>query len=98
MLLERPDSYEKFKELANLASDFVYCASTYGKIIISEYSSQIKTINPSSVGGIAGGEKYMVAGILFKFAVGEFRDRRWILQENVVLPSFTRRYRTVWRG
>lgn len=47
-------------------------AEAYGKIIISEKALPVaqKTIKPSSVGGIAGGEKYIVNGILFKFAAG----------------------------
>jgi hypothetical protein len=65
------DSHEKFVALRNLELDFVYAAQLYGKIIISEMSLPVslKTIKPTSVGGIAGGEKYIVQGILFKFAV-----------------------------
>jgi hypothetical protein len=29
----------------------------------------MKTIKPVNVGGIAGGQKYVVSGILFKFAI-----------------------------
>lgn len=49
----------------------VYTAQTYGRVIISELSVPIqnKTIRPTSIGGAAGGEKYIVNGILFKFAL-----------------------------
>lgn len=69
--LAMPDSHAKFVALRNLELDFVYAAQLYGKIIISEMSLPVslKTIKPSSVGGIAGGEKYIAQGILFKFAV-----------------------------
>eukprot|EP01133_Synstelium_polycarpum_P013644 gene13644-16064_t len=65
------DSLEKFERLASLEHDFVYAAESYGRIIISEHllPNDQKTIRPVSVGGIAGGEKYIVQGILFKFAV-----------------------------
>ncbi len=52
----------------NIAAYFVSTAEMYGRIIIAEYSFPIekKTFKPVSVGGVAGGEKYIVAGILFK--------------------------------
>lgn len=31
-----------------------------------------KTIRPVSIGGVAGGDKYIVGNILFKFAVDSF--------------------------
>ncbi|EFA86726.1 hypothetical protein PPL_00531 [Heterostelium album PN500] len=70
-ILEMDDSLEKFERLASLEHDFVYAAESYGRIIISEHllPDELKTIKPVSVGGIAGGEKYIVQGILFKFAV-----------------------------
>lgn len=44
-----------------------------GKVIISElflpYTK--KTIKPVSIGGFIGGEKYIVHGVLFKFATGK---------------------------
>lgn len=62
---------EIYADIAKLAQDFIHCATTYGKLIISEvgvpYSE--KTIKPMSIGGIAGGEKYVVKNILFKFAL-----------------------------
>src|SRR5690606_28284939 len=70
-LLREPDSMMKFEHLAQLAQDFAYCAETYGKIIISEMMipDDRKTIKPTALGGIAGGQKYLVQGILFKFSL-----------------------------
>lgn len=70
-LLASPDSLNKFAQLRNLANDFCFTAELYARIIISELylpTSQ-KTIKPSSVGGVAGGQKFIVQGILFKFSV-----------------------------
>lgn len=49
----------------------MYSAAVYGRIIISEMCLPIeeKTIKPISVGGVAGGEKYIVRGIFFKVAI-----------------------------
>src|SRR3990167_1336523 len=60
-----------YRELSNLALDFVHCAKTYGRIIISEAETPLesKTIHPTKIGGFAGGDKYIVNNILFKFAV-----------------------------
>lgn len=51
---------------------FVHFVSRYGKIIISEYYLPVhhKTIKPIELGGVLGGQKYVVHNILFKFAVG----------------------------
>ena len=60
-----------YTRLAHLSEDFVYTAETYGKIIISEVflPPHCKTIPPLHGQGIAGGDKYVVNGIYFKFAV-----------------------------
>ena len=49
-------------ELINLIQDFISTCKTYGKIIIAERYIQTskKTIQPSIMGGAAGGEKYIV--------------------------------------
>lgn len=62
----------KYLILHCIHNDFVAAASTYAKTIISEhYLSDWRTLRPvSSIGG-RGGEKYLVHGILFKFATGE---------------------------
>ena len=56
-------------ELINLIQDFISTCKTYGKIIISERYIQTskKTIQPSIMGGAAGGEKYIVNNGLFSF-------------------------------
>ena len=36
----------------------------------------MKTIKPTAMGGIVGGDKYIVNNILFKFAVGTFKKSR----------------------
>lgn len=70
-LLDSPDSIDKFGQLRNLANDFCFTAELYARVIISELYLPTcqKTIKPSSVGGVAGGQKFVVQGILFKFAV-----------------------------
>eukprot|EP00002_Diphylleia_rotans_P010475 TRINITY_DN2096_c0_g1_i1.p1 TRINITY_DN2096_c0_g1~~TRINITY_DN2096_c0_g1_i1.p1 ORF type:complete len:1430 (-),score=323.34 TRINITY_DN2096_c0_g1_i1:230-4081(-) len=59
-------------DLSQLAQDFVSAARTYGTVILNEYCLPLeaKTIKPVSVGGIAGGDKYLVptCNILFKLA------------------------------
>eukprot|EP01127_Copromyxa_protea_P011133 TRINITY_DN2779_c1_g2_i1.p1 TRINITY_DN2779_c1_g2~~TRINITY_DN2779_c1_g2_i1.p1 ORF type:complete len:1346 (-),score=201.42 TRINITY_DN2779_c1_g2_i1:119-3904(-) len=57
--------------LMHLSQDFIYAATSYGKIIISEYYLPVKnkTIKPIELGGVLGGQKYIVHNILFKFAV-----------------------------
>eukprot|EP00012_Vannella_robusta_P006108 CAMPEP_0206200834 /NCGR_PEP_ID=MMETSP0166-20121206/11140_1 /ASSEMBLY_ACC=CAM_ASM_000260 /TAXON_ID=95228 /ORGANISM="Vannella robusta, Strain DIVA3 518/3/11/1/6" /LENGTH=753 /DNA_ID=CAMNT_0053619297 /DNA_START=317 /DNA_END=2574 /DNA_ORIENTATION=- len=70
-VLESP-LLERAEKLRKLEKEFVEVASIIGKIIISEknvHPSQ-KTVKAISVdSGIAGGEKYQVKGIFFKFAV-----------------------------
>ena len=67
-VLEQEDAFEK---LAQISRDFRAAAILYGQIIINErfLPNDRKTIKPEAVGGIAGGDKYLVpnAGILFKF-------------------------------
>lgn len=75
--LEMPQTTEAQKLLrsefiATVSQDFVQTAIMYGKIIISEVflPDENKTIKPTkSIGGNAGGEKYLFNGILFKFAI-----------------------------
>ena len=59
-----------YARLGSLATDFARVASTYGRTIISEkfLPTATKTIQPVSVGGVAGGEKFVAVGMLFKFA------------------------------
>jgi hypothetical protein len=65
-----PDSTDVYGELAKLASDFAFSARQSGRIIIMEHGlpNEQKTIKPKNTGGMAGGVKYIVNDILFKFA------------------------------
>ncbi|CAM9859639.1 unnamed protein product, partial [Chrysoparadoxa australica] len=58
--------------LASLNRDFEATATYYGKAIISEYflHDYMRTITPQKLGGVAGGEKFLWRGILFKLADG----------------------------
>ncbi len=55
-------------DIIRLSNDFVDCVKRYGKVIIAEHSVPVpaKTIKPTRVGGVIGGEKYIVQSILFK--------------------------------
>ncbi|PRP82853.1 hypothetical protein PROFUN_04716 [Planoprotostelium fungivorum] len=59
---------EVYQQLADLGRNFISAAKNYGKIIITEVhlDAKDKTIKPLEV---AGGDKYFVQGIYFKFAV-----------------------------
>ena len=59
---------QKSADFLALAQDFIYTAKTYGRIIILERYSNNKTISPVKIGGLAGGQKYIVNEVLFKFA------------------------------
>ena len=61
-----------YERLSDLASDFNDSAKKYAKIIISEVRlpDEAKTIKPvTGIPGLAGGKKYIIHKILFKFAV-----------------------------
>eukprot|EP01132_Coremiostelium_polycephalum_P008397 gene8397-10313_t len=84
-ILELPESLEKYKSLSNIANDFVYCADTFGKIIISELHLDMdaKTIKPLDLGGVAGGLKYRCQDIIFKFVVDvEIANGIWMYGQN----------------
>ncbi len=55
-----------------LNRDFVSIAKTYAQTIISEYflHTKDKSIVAKNIGGLAGGQKYIWRGILFKMADG----------------------------
>lgn len=67
----REDRIAAYASVAHLAEDFQYTVQTYGRIIISEVylPPEEKTVKTTKVGGIAGGDKYLVGNVLFKFAV-----------------------------
>lgn len=59
---------KKYEDISTLNNNFVSMAKQLGKIIISEafLPDEVKTIKPYSLGGVAGGCKYLYNGILFK--------------------------------
>jgi hypothetical protein len=70
----RKELIESCLTVIRLAQDFVSLASQYGKTIISEHAlpESKRTIKPrKDLGGVLGGEKFIVLGILFKFATDE---------------------------
>eukprot|EP00937_MAST-01D_sp_MAST-1D-sp2_P001559 g1559.t1 len=69
----------RYRELTALNRDFVAVASTYGRVLVADRfitaaGGHGKGVDPSfkeaTVGGIAGGHKYIVKGVLFKLATG----------------------------
>ena len=69
--LEDKESAEAWSELAALAHDFVNAAQHYASIIISEMQlpEHLRTIKgATTIGGTAGGLKFIAGGLLFKFA------------------------------
>ena len=67
------ETAQAYQRVINIAKDFLHVAQTYGKIIITERFVPVeqKTIKPIDIGGKAGGVKYIVSGILFKFAIDD---------------------------
>ncbi|PRP80831.1 hypothetical protein PROFUN_11246 [Planoprotostelium fungivorum] len=61
---------QTLSKLNAVSQQFVNTATIYAKIIISEYELPLhrKTIKPIDVGGVAGGVKYRVQNIMYKFA------------------------------
>ena len=66
-------SLNTLTELERAIHNFTTTARTYGRVIISEldlpYGS--KTVRPLVIGGVLGGSKYIVRGVLFKVPTGE---------------------------
>lgn len=60
----------KYSRLNSIHKDFISDSTSYAKTIISEYflPDEQKTLRPSSLGGAAGGQKFLLRGIVFKFA------------------------------
>lgn len=63
-------SPERWDKLASLAREFQETASHYGKTIIEEihFPEEQRTVKTICVGGLAGGSKFLVRDVLFKFA------------------------------
>jgi len=74
--------FKFYPHMAALATQFEETAFTIGKFIISERAlpPENRTIKPVKIGGVAGGDKYIKHGILFKFAtdpvVGMRNDKK----------------------
>ncbi|PRP83038.1 hypothetical protein PROFUN_09893 [Planoprotostelium fungivorum] len=62
--------HEVLYNINRVAQQFADTATIYAKIIISEFELPLerKTIKPINIGGVAGGTKYRVQNILYKFA------------------------------
>jgi len=69
--LDLPHGAQKLEAVSQICTDFAYAATMYGKIIISEFClpDEQKSIKRASMGGMAGGDKYICHGILFKFGL-----------------------------
>lgn len=79
--LEIQNSTERNERLASLRADFISTAEFYGRIILAERWLPVyrKSIKPISLGGVAGGTKYLVQGILYKFAEDvDLGNGRWM--------------------
>jgi hypothetical protein len=69
-LVKHPNWYQKYPQIAALTQQFQETAYVYGRLIISEraLAPDARSIKPIHIGGVAGGDKYLHNGILFKFA------------------------------
>lgn len=67
-LTDRSETLETCKKLEGVVRDFMETARTYGRVIINELGVpyEDKTIRPLGMGGVLGGEKFLVRGVLFK--------------------------------
>ena len=67
------DPVQVMTQLSTMTAQFTEDAVKYGSIIIREQMLPVnkKTIKPVNVGGIAGGAKFVHAGIFFKFPTDE---------------------------
>jgi hypothetical protein len=84
-------SWEPYANFYYMVQEFENVATLFGRIIISERTlpENRKTIKPAtkSVGGIAGGDKYIHAGILFKFIHEEKHSDIYAKDLNVASKS-----------
>jgi hypothetical protein len=60
-------------QLERVSRNFFQVASRYAQVIISEMHLPVeaRSLRPLKIGGVLGGHKYIVRGILFKFANGD---------------------------
>jgi hypothetical protein len=63
-------SRAKYAMISRLSEDFVSLARSYGRTIVQELClpASVRTVARVDIGGHAGGEKFIVGGILFKLA------------------------------
>jgi hypothetical protein len=68
---------ENFSDLSKLVDQFIHAAATYCKMIVAEQhcSDEEKILKSINVGGIAGGSKYRVHGLFYKYPVDTLIDR-----------------------
>ena len=83
-LINGSDELQELRILQKIGDLFVYNVNQYGKTIIAEQSTpdDKKTIQKANIGGIAGGDKYKVGGILFKFAGDKQIGNSWLYGAN----------------
>ena len=57
--------------IAEITKEFTHLAVQYSRILVEELGLPLsqRTITPIQAGGVAGGEKYLLHGLLFKFAI-----------------------------
>ena len=67
-----PETLQCCNELERVVRDFYETARTYGRVIINEMHLPVeaKTVRPLKLGGVLGGHKYVVRGVLFKIPDG----------------------------
>lgn len=81
-LLERPtltpeEAKQRHADIDTLTQRFIEVAKPIVKTIVTELGVPLekKTIKPVNVGGIAGGEKYVMKQLFFKFAKDDVNIR-----------------------
>lgn len=64
---------QKFSELTSINRDFIAVATSCAKTIITELfvRDSEKSVRSKPLPGFAGGQKFVLRGILFKLAIGE---------------------------
>eukprot|EP01117_Protostelium_nocturnum_P008758 TRINITY_DN313_c0_g1_i1.p1 TRINITY_DN313_c0_g1~~TRINITY_DN313_c0_g1_i1.p1 ORF type:complete len:1033 (-),score=371.42 TRINITY_DN313_c0_g1_i1:85-3183(-) len=86
---------EDLLPLNRVAQEFADTATLYSKIIISEFClpPERKTIKPIDIGGIAGGLKYRVQNIMFKFAFDSKIDENLWMYGGKSGPNYSAAFR-----
>ncbi len=81
-------------QVVDLVKEFTEIAEVIAQIIVDELHCPVaeKLIPPTQLGGMAGGEKYLSHGILFKFAIdsrGLYNGDEFAMKATQVRVSFT---------